>query len=600
MSLSAPELGSDVLFFKPLQRNCVSSTEILHESTIARFYEDMLKEDNLKALQEKLKLPNYTKPIPTINNKLLAQTQIKEELKPEVVYDLTKIEDLDYSDTDSEEQYQNEKPRLSYPEVNHAPRRSPSETRENIQRILNERCQPKKEKLSIVLPEITKPTTEFSQGRYSPTSGTFHYPDLFMESLSKSPKFKPTANSIFEVVNEVIYRSPDQVESHSFSDQPRASLPEIKLTDENNYDYNLPQGEKLFPSSSSINDEKPSSSFNHRRYSKEDSRSSTSSGGRNSTSSINEYDRPVDDYDNPDDNWDDDESESEDSEDESDEYEDGENETYHPETVLSFERALEISNPTKYRAVSPTNDMFLESDSKFGLHYFNKSYVDNEDSDSYSGHDTRSRSGSEKPPKSILKCHRFSEQEDTAPVIHSSLPKSNSQKKQVRIEEPDKIEPQKPIEEHDPSSVVINHYSDIVKQYGYVQKSPNRVYLTYDELRAAAQLNDDDILMDKSNNDNDTINEHSTAHQYETIADSDIVKNASSEVEKVKNKVHFVFDFFLDIVMFAFACWLYCFKDERLAIPIIILMIYRQVCDKIKNKLPSFNMWHKKKSWIVL
>ncbi|XP_065221788.1 titin [Planococcus citri] len=631
MSLSAPELGSEMSFFNPLQRNCVSSTELLHESTIARFYEDMQKEDNLKAFQEKLKIPPLT-------NKLLNQVQskAKQELKPEIIQNLSRIEDIsDTSDTDIVEpvHYSPIRPDRFSPQTRRD--RSPSQTKHDQSPIHARRDQspsqiqpnqspsPIQSRASfsndrqnikqippITLPQISKPSVEFNPGRYSPTSGTFHYPDLFMESLSKSPKFKPTADSMYDVANELIYRKPIKVESHPF-DQHRPSLPEIKLTDENNFDYDIADGENPYSSSSSVDEDPhpPSPVLSNTRFAHSRSRDrlSPSSDGRYpSTSSMNDYlHESGNDYEYPEEYWDQEDSETEDSEDNTDNYEDeddDENETYHPDMVLSFERALEISNPTKYRSVSPTNDMFLESDSsKFGLHYFNKNYIDNEDSDG--SYDTKSKTGSEKPPKSILKCHRFSEQEELAniPTIQPSLSKSNSTKKQVRIEEPYRIAPKKSTEEpdRDPSKVIINHYSDIVKQYGYVQKPPTKVYLTYDELKAAAQLTDDSEFADKNTPREDVggkIEHHDNASEYVPTTSSEAQPNFNTEVEKVKNKVHFVFDFFIDIVMFAFACWLYCFKDERLAVPVIGLMIYRQVYDKIKDKLPSFNLWSKKKS----
>lgn len=48
-----------------------------------------------------------------------------------------------------------------------------------------------------------------------------------------------------------------------------------------------------------------------------------------------------------------------------------------------------------------------------------------------------------------------------------------------------------------------------------------------------------------------------------------------------------------DLAMFLFACWLYLFKDARLAVPILILMVYRQAKNAIEKKLQK---WTKRKS----
>jgi len=47
------------------------------------------------------------------------------------------------------------------------------------------------------------------------------------------------------------------------------------------------------------------------------------------------------------------------------------------------------------------------------------------------------------------------------------------------------------------------------------------------------------------------------------------------------------FSYLADIAMFLVACWLYAFKDERLAIPLLVLMVYRQLHEAIKRRLPN-------------
>jgi hypothetical protein len=42
-----------------------------------------------------------------------------------------------------------------------------------------------------------------------------------------------------------------------------------------------------------------------------------------------------------------------------------------------------------------------------------------------------------------------------------------------------------------------------------------------------------------------------------------------------------------DVAMFLVACWLYAFKDERLAIPLLVLMVYRRLQEAVKRRLPN-------------
>lgn len=42
-----------------------------------------------------------------------------------------------------------------------------------------------------------------------------------------------------------------------------------------------------------------------------------------------------------------------------------------------------------------------------------------------------------------------------------------------------------------------------------------------------------------------------------------------------------------DLAMFLVACWLYAFKDERLAIPVLALMVFHQVIEAIRRRLPK-------------
>lgn len=541
---------------------------------MARFYEELLKEESKAELQKKLKMKTQT------INKLLPY------IDPEFEQDLLKYK--------KEQVEKANKTQISLQSEQRPIRRTPS-PRPSIpeNQLHHSRDASPRESVKPILPEIKIPSIEITKGRYSPTSGTFHYPDLFMESLSKSPQFKPTAFSMPEVVDEILARRSSKMAPFAPTSSP---IPTIELTNE----YTPTHG-NFFPSTSSLNDEK------YESFTRHSPDESSVSGDR---ISVNDYDQDLSTPENfptvASDPWSYEESESEDSEDEeeSDEIEDGdeeEAETYHPEMVLSFERALEISNPTRYRSVSPTNDMFLETDNVNygGLHYYNKNFVDDE----YSSTTSRQTDSEKTTPKSILKCHRFSEFEESNPNPNPNpMIRANSiqarlgpNKKQVRIEEPRKVEVKKTADDSDISSVVVNHYSDIVKQFGNVQKPSTKVYLTYEELKAAAQMNEDDVYFDKyATGENDSYSEVPSS-EYAATHGQIPATPPNPEIEKVRNKVHFCIEYFLDIVLFVSACWLYCFKDERLAIPIIILMVYRQLYDKIKDKLPTFKFWSKDK-----
>ncbi|XP_065086388.1 muscle M-line assembly protein unc-89-like [Ochlerotatus camptorhynchus] len=43
-----------------------------------------------------------------------------------------------------------------------------------------------------------------------------------------------------------------------------------------------------------------------------------------------------------------------------------------------------------------------------------------------------------------------------------------------------------------------------------------------------------------------------------------------------------------DVALFALACWLYLFKNPKLAIPIIVLIMYRHISDAIRNRMPPW------------
>lgn len=607
ISLSAPELGSEMEFFKPLQRNCVSSTEILHESTIARFYKELKEEDAATKFNEKFKLPktqpladNFSETSQLLVNRL-QKNQVKmftKDLNSDVVNDLRTIDnvkdELLINDDHKEKEFEmfprevfdyNSTPRIGFDKTNSLRRcrvqekvTSNSERRSlSPSRLASAQQIPSTSSILSVEPH--------PQGRYSPRSGTFHYPDLFMESLTKSPKFKTTSGSLSELVAELIAKKAASINSYTANQE---------------------------------------SSTGHVTFKPSEEVPSCSKDGWTSNRSPIIGDRRKVEAENWEENEDSDRMESEEfeeTEEDSDEFEDNEEDTYHPSDCapLSFEQALAISNPK--RSVSPTNDLFLESETPFyeddgepdyGLHYFNKNYGEDYTNLPVSRPASFSIRGEEKLLKPILKVSSYEEpntsnrpeQGDPHEYLRAAIQRrdSRSPKKHVRIEEPSREhEPQ--VKTEDTSLVIINHYSDIVKQYGNVQKPPVKRYMTYEELKAAAQIAEcesmencggDDEELDDVFLDDEPEKYQMEFEKHHSPEPAPVVK-PEVETEIVKRRVHFFFEFCLDFFMFAFACWVYCFKDERLAIPIIILMVYRQLYDKIKNKLPKFDFCRKPK-----
>jgi hypothetical protein len=59
------------------------------------------------------------------------------------------------------------------------------------------------------------------------------------------------------------------------------------------------------------------------------------------------------------------------------------------------------------------------------------------------------------------------------------------------------------------------------------------------------------------------------------------------QLQLARRKWRSVVGYLTDLAMFLVACWLYAFKDERLAIPVLVLMVYRQLQKAIKRRLPK-------------
>lgn len=64
-------------------------------------------------------------------------------------------------------------------------------------------------------------------------------------------------------------------------------------------------------------------------------------------------------------------------------------------------------------------------------------------------------------------------------------------------------------------------------------------------------------------------------------------------LDEAEKSVKSTMVYFTDITMLIVACWVYMFKDARLVLPILALMVYRQAGKALKNKIPK---WMKRKS----
>ncbi|XP_054274229.1 titin homolog [Macrosteles quadrilineatus] len=71
---------------------------------------------------------------------------------------------------------------------------------------------------------------------------------------------------------------------------------------------------------------------------------------------------------------------------------------------------------------------------------------------------------------------------------------------------------------------------------------------------------------------------------------TDIARTPSPSLRKYttpEQTVHSFFDFLMDLSLFLLACWLYLFKDERLSIPVLGLMVYRQANEAFQRKMAA-------------
>ncbi|KAG8337143.1 hypothetical protein J6590_031121 [Homalodisca vitripennis] len=240
-------------------------------------------------------------------------------------------------------------------------------------------------------------------------------------------------------------------------------------------------------------------------------------------------------------------------------------------------------------------------------------------------------------------------------------------KTQVSTDEPVRERTGSLGDEGDATMVLVSHYSDIVAEYGRGRRPPKKLYLNYEALKAAAEEEEEsapdvpEVVVNepepepeyepepepepeppapmteveqaleeiKTENYLEAYVEDRSEIKLEPVSDTpkkksplpakkrsasprkpkpppippsvvqdsppekiDYIRTPSPELPPrlytpTEKKVHSYFDFLMDISLFILACWLYIFKDERLSIPVLCLMIYRQANEAFQRKMEA-------------
>lgn len=206
---------------------------------------------------------------------------------------------------------------------------------------------------------------------------------------------------------------------------------------------------------------------------------------------------------------------------------------------------------------------------------------------------------------------------------------------------------------------VIEYYGNIVKEYGSKKKRATHIYLNTEDLKEVAekQLDNSDVIDQnkmnivknfvpiKSDNEHVTPNskkinpinnaikikkprnvdktdlEHKIATKNCRDNQNNVSKQFNQQVllkkaeratiiipidyqeleTKAKMNVRSAIDYTVDVCLLLLAFWVYFFKDERLAIPFLILIIYRQIQETLLQNIPEWYRrytpyWLKKKA----
>lgn len=184
-------------------------------------------------------------------------------------------------------------------------------------------------------------------------------------------------------------------------------------------------------------------------------------------------------------------------------------------------------------------------------------------------------------------------------------------------------------EEEQANKVLIYHYSDIVREFGGPRKPPPKLYLDLQELEAhAPQIPDptpeeiiEDVIDDVPDLDETAtlISDQEergsapdmTAFDTDPGSLSDLSGVGSLEVAdpteeenlvveersegspppspspppvRPEDGVRSTLEYLTDVAIFLFACWLYLFKNELYVIPVLVLLVYRQLQDTVRDK----------------
>jgi len=249
-------------------------------------------------------------------------------------------------------------------------------------------------------------------------------------------------------------------------------------------------------------------------------------------------------------------------------------------------------------------------------------------------------------PKPILKKKTNQKKKDKDKTMENESPSraSSVERKKVRISEPGEttglsvpvtIDPnaspltqarqqrlqrrQKSLEEEEQANkVLIYHYSDIVKEYGGPKKTPPKLYMDIEELEAHADEPKDTVDSETATVASDAEERGSAPDmsEFDQDLESSIVheeKEPTPALEEIEKEcelaapsperspspcssttssrsgvssdeaVRSMWEYVTDVAIFMFACWLYLFKSEIYVIPVLILLVYRQLQITVKE-----------------
>ncbi|CAH0765351.1 unnamed protein product [Bemisia tabaci] len=158
----------------------------------------------------------------------------------------------------------------------------------------------------------------------------------------------------------------------------------------------------------------------------------------------------------------------------------------------------------------------------------------------------------------------------------------------------------------DPRSVLISHYSDIVREFGKLKKAPKTLYLNYEDLKAAAQEAPEAVESVEDKEETEVVSSpEARAPEIKTpevkpepevveeVAQQTVLSPEEEEkLRKVEKKVSSLCDYVMDLGLFLVACYFYFFDNALYSIPFLVLMLCRQVQETVQEKIRK---WRKPK-----